>query len=158
MKRQKRVIPVLKSGDFQELHGGKPVQIYFNLHKKCYSVRCMKTRLVLAHLAQDSNILLQDVKYKVSEAGRQRVLREGRKNVHAFVQGIIAPYIGYKMEMIQAEYNPKKAATFTQYETGKPILTSECVLLAQRSTDKAPLIFAFNARYLNDEVLVDNRK
>jgi hypothetical protein len=34
-------------------------------------------------------ILLRDVTFVVREAGRQKVLREKRKNVHAFVKGLV---------------------------------------------------------------------
>jgi len=37
-----------------------------------------------------STVLLSDVTPKVSEAGRQRVLREKRKNVHAGMGGYLS--------------------------------------------------------------------
>jgi hypothetical protein len=60
------------------------VEVYWNLHKKCWSVRDAKTRRILAH---EHSLRLNNVRFKVSEAGRERVRREGRKNVHAFVVG-----------------------------------------------------------------------
>ena len=63
---------------------GKKVKVYFNLHKKVLSV--MEKGKVIAHVPE---ITLRDVKFKVSEAGRQRVLREQRKNVHAGLVGIV---------------------------------------------------------------------
>lgn len=67
-------------------HLGELVDAYWNLHRKCYSVRSPKTRRVLGH---SHRLVLGDVTFRVSEAGRQRVLREGRKNVHAFVRGTV---------------------------------------------------------------------
>ena len=49
----------------------KKVFVYRNLHKKCYSVKDWKTKKVIAHV---DNIFLKDAVFKVSEAGRQRVL------------------------------------------------------------------------------------
>lgn len=60
------------------------VFIYWNFHKKLFSVR-YKGR-VIAHVKR---FLVKDAELKVSEAGRQRVLREKCKNVHAGVYGHI---------------------------------------------------------------------
>ena len=65
------------------------VQVYRNLHKSIgksavYSVRDKKTRRVVDH---QSFIILRDCKFHVSQSGRERVLREKRKNVHAWVEG-----------------------------------------------------------------------
>jgi hypothetical protein len=38
-------------------------------------------------IARRHRVLLTSCKFVVNEAGRQRVIREGRKNVHAFVVG-----------------------------------------------------------------------
>jgi len=59
---------------------GDKVFIYRNLRDKCWSIRSLKTRRVIGYA---SSIALDDVTFSVSEAGRQRVIREGRKNVHA---------------------------------------------------------------------------
>jgi hypothetical protein len=67
---------------------GQRVQSYWNLHRKCWSVRDPKTRRVIGH----TRILrLVDCRFVVNEAGRQRVLRERKKNVHAWVEGTVAP-------------------------------------------------------------------
>jgi hypothetical protein len=54
--------------------------IYWNFHKKVFSVK-FKGR-VIAHA---THILAEDAEFRVSEAGRQRVLTEGCKNVHAYI-------------------------------------------------------------------------
>lgn len=62
------------------------VRVYRNLHKKCLSVQAKVNGRwkVIKHV---NSIYLEDVTFKVSQAGRQRVLRENKKNVHAFVIG-----------------------------------------------------------------------
>lgn len=57
---------------------------YWNLHKKLWSVRDQKTKKVIHHL---TSLTLTDCELKVSEAGRQRVLKEKCKNVHAGIIG-----------------------------------------------------------------------
>ena len=65
------------------------VQVYRNLHKTTkegqavYSIRNYKG-LVEDHVTE---IALIDPKFRVSEKGNRRVRQEGRKNVHAYIQG-----------------------------------------------------------------------
>ena len=70
---------------------GQRVYVYRNLTKGCWSLKSLKTGKVVAHA---DNLVLKDVIFKVSEAGRQRVLRDKRKNVHAGVVGTIQPPTG----------------------------------------------------------------
>ena len=60
------------------------VKVYFNLHLDCLSVIDAETGLLYCHAHR---VELHDAKFRVQEAGRQRVLREKRKNVHAYVVG-----------------------------------------------------------------------
>ena len=119
---------------------GKRVQVYFNLHKKVYSVRCKKTRLVIAHV---NNICLEDVNFKVSEKGRQRVLAEKRKNVHAVVEGtVICPVLGSNSSMHGITYNPYRFDTFVTRGLNIPVLNSSMAMLTlegKRPTMKARL-------------------
>jgi hypothetical protein len=91
------------------------VQVYFNLHKKVFSVRAMqgeKKGLVIAHM---DKISIKNPHFKVSQAGRQRVLKEKRKNVHAFVQGEMMDFIGFDTRfdpVLEVTYNPYKYEQF----------------------------------------------
>jgi hypothetical protein len=55
------------------------VDVYYNLHKKVWSVREKATGLV-------------DVTFKVSAAGNAKVRAEGRKNVHAWITGTLVSW------------------------------------------------------------------
>jgi hypothetical protein len=59
------------------------VFVYWNLHRKCWSVRAEQGPDKGRVIAHTDHLTLANVQFRVSEAGRQRVLREGRKNVHA---------------------------------------------------------------------------
>lgn len=59
----------------------KLFRIYRSLHKKCYSVSY--NGVVIMH---STSIIADNATLFVSEAGRQRVLATGHKNVHAYVQ------------------------------------------------------------------------
>jgi hypothetical protein len=60
------------------------VRVYWNLTQGCWSVMDKRTRRVIGHATQ---VLIREARFTVSEAGRQRVLRDRVKNVHAFVEG-----------------------------------------------------------------------
>ena len=58
------------------------VQVYYNLHKHCYSIR--QSGRVIGHT---DSIILRDVRFNVAPAGRDKVRATGVKNVHATVSG-----------------------------------------------------------------------
>lgn len=113
------------------------VFVYFNLHKKVWSVKALsgpnKGRVV-AHL---DRLVLDDCAFKVSEAGRQRVLREKRKNVHAGVVGTLtddqADFAG-----VAVTYNPYKYNSFVTRNDEQPIHKARIVVLNGRSVSAVP--------------------
>ena len=68
-----------------KLNHGDRVEIYRNLHNDTFSIR--RNGKVVKHLANSQSIFLKDVKFAVQPAGREKVRREGKKNVHAFIRG-----------------------------------------------------------------------
>lgn len=93
---------------------GERVFVYRNLHRALFSVRALSgpdAGRVIAHLAEVS---LRDAEFRVSEAGRQKVLTERRKNVHAGVAGCFAAERLVRTGGGRGiSYDPYKAATFT---------------------------------------------
>ena len=86
------------------------VFIYFNLHRKCFSVKALegaKKGRVVAHV---NDAIVYNPTFKVSEAGRQRVLKERKKNVHAGVVG----------QWFEGEFNAKRCAELMEY-TGRAV-------------------------------------
>lgn len=65
------------------------VFVYFNLHKKLFSIKALEGSNKGRVIAHSSSVSLKDASCKVSEAGRQRVIKEKRKNVHAGVVGTL---------------------------------------------------------------------
>jgi len=61
------------------------IRAYYNLHKKCFSVQDYKTGKVVEHT---NKLYLSNALFVVRKSGNERVKKEGRKNVHAFVNGI----------------------------------------------------------------------
>ena len=98
------------------------VKVYRNLHTGTLSVQAkVEDRWkVVGHC---SNLTLTQVEFKVSQAGRQRVLREKAKNVHAFVVGTLESFDKeVSIETSKAiSYNPYFANSFFVKETKEPI-------------------------------------
>ena len=115
---------------------GDKVFVYKNIKRNCWSIK--RDGLVKQH----ANVVwLKDVTFKVSEAGRLRVLREGRKNVHAGLQGTLVEYCdGDSPEDQRIEctlevpyhtirYDPYDAATFIDSKDNLPPFFKACVLM-----------------------------
>ena len=106
------------------------VFIYFNLHKRCYSVKALSGPQKGRVVAHASSVVLLDASFKVSEAGRQRVLREKRKNVHAGVCGTWhSAHIGPCAEGVKVIYNPYKYTSFVEKGTEQPIYNAPLVIM-----------------------------
>ena len=64
---------------------GSNVRVYWNLHKRCYSIQTRgKSWRVSGHAHE---VLLSDCTFVVNAGGQQRVRAQRRKNVHAFIVG-----------------------------------------------------------------------
>jgi hypothetical protein len=74
-----------------------------------------------------NEICLADCKFIVNEKSRQKVLREKKKNVHAFVRGLVVPSIEGELE--KATYNPYKRPTFVIEATQTPVFAAKFVKL-----------------------------
>jgi hypothetical protein len=132
-------------------------EVYWNLHKRIWSVRgsgggklCMHTR----------HVIIYDATFVVQPAGRAKVLREKRKNVHAFVRGdfwassVAECTSGYQTgshhrfalskegrECVRVTYNPYRSGTFVEVDTGMPVTKAAWVLLTQ-SAHGGPEVWA----------------
>lgn len=118
------------------------VRVYYNLRLKCLSVQAMVGRSwkVVRHT---QHISLENVTFKVSEKGRQRVIKNKRKNVHAYICGTFICDDTIKrtvqnewMDLIS--YNPYKLEKFHDGE--KYVDKADRVFVKGRS------VYAINAR------------
>ena len=110
------------------------VQVYYNLQKRCLSIR--HRGRVIKH---SKSVILRDASFRVQPAGRERVLREKRKNVHAYVSGELmedfwftepSSRIFKKKQVVT--YNPYKYKTFVEESTGEPVKEAEHVLIRDK--------------------------
>ena len=63
------------------------VQAYLNIHRKCWSVVALEGEQKGRVISHTKYVSIKDARLVVQEGGRQRVLKEKKKNVHAFVRG-----------------------------------------------------------------------
>lgn len=118
------------------------VFVYKNSRLNNYSIRSEKIKRVID---RRKKLILKNVKFKVSKAGRERVLREKRKNVHAGVLGEFCneyfPWKTRKKTLIgQVFYNPYIADYF-YLENGEKIEKADIVIMNESG------VFAYGRQY-----------
>jgi hypothetical protein len=122
-------------------------RVYRNLRKNTFSIqkKTNKGWRVFCHLDE---LILSNVEFKIYEAGRSRVLKEKKKNVHAFVVGDITlsetkNYFGqqfyycpiylneydYERGFKSFTYNPYNSNHFQDRRTGENLTKAKYVLL-----------------------------
>ena len=110
---------------------------YRNLNRKgvVWSVRSNRSGLVIR---RSERVVLKDVTFKVSAAGRARVLKQKRKNVHAGAQGTLCNPLVFDHLLIlsqgkawtRVQYNPYAAGHFTDAQ-GRKVIGAAYVTLKQ---------------------------
>jgi hypothetical protein len=107
------------------------VFVYRNLRKKCFSIKALEGPNKGRVIARRHFVDLTDVTFKVSEAGRQRVLRTGQKNVHA---GLVGQWndrllpLSPVAEEKEVKYNPRESGEFRLMDN-TPIKVAKCAKL-----------------------------
>jgi hypothetical protein len=103
------------------------VFVYFNLHKRVFSVKALEGKDKGRVIGHRTSLAIDSPTFKVSEAGRQRVIREKRKNVHAGVVGFLTSPYDWKHEVVEwapVTYNPYVFSSFVT-KLGKPIYKAQ---------------------------------
>ena len=114
----------------------RKVEVYFNLHKKCWSIRQAGVPVVHADFIE-----IKDPQFVVQQGGNARVRREKKKNVHAFVRGYLTERVGiFPKNQKLVTYNPYKHTSFVERGSDKPICSAQYAVLD--ITDKKPLVEA----------------
>ena len=132
------------------------VRVYWNLHKKKFSIQ--HKGKVIGHA---DAVALGNVVFHVNENGRQRVLRERKKYVHAYVVGdihtfayhlhdirnndaLIKFYLGVVPLSKQIKYNPYKSAHFNDGEDS--YTAADAVYMVKSRATHTPITYAQGAR------------
>jgi hypothetical protein len=101
-----------------------PVEVYRNLNAKgpgyTYSIR--QKGKVIAHL---QTVTLRDCTFVVQLGGRDRVRREKRKNVHAYIKGYLCDT---GSASVRLTYDPYTHDTFVTKQGGAPVRSAAVVV------------------------------
>ena len=132
------------------------VEVYWNVHKKCFSIR--HNGRVIAHA---SNLVLDNVSFVVQPAGRKKVLWTKRKNVHAFFRGTLYMHVStsnqccvekntfqdillnqyYTSSGCSVGYNPYTSNSFYKHDRDMtPILKSDRVFGSTKDNQTPDLV------------------
>lgn len=99
--------------------------VYWNIHKAKWSVAEYKSPRVYGRILRyEDTILMNECRAVVREGGRQRVIREKRKNVHAWVTGeLFCVGLGRPPNWTSiVTYNPYRAGHFHPvWRTDEPL-------------------------------------
>ncbi len=105
-------------------HSG-PVKVYRNINlsaklgRPIFSIMDLNTKKVIGH---SESLALDNARFMVNEKGRQRVLKEKVKNVHAFVVGHLADMPEDTSNLgDQVTYNPYKYSSFVVRDGERPV-------------------------------------
>ena len=137
-------------------------RVYFNVREKNLSVLDYKTNKVTRKVSQ---VYLTNAMFVVRKSGNKRVREEGRKNVHAFVNGIIQNRLPNNQELFyhshKVRYDPYTMDCFhyerivngksrwlpvdkhwigrvwIYIENGKPVMHADIDKLADTNDDKS---------------------
>lgn len=108
------------------------VFVYYNLHRKLWSVKALEGENKGRVIAHRNEVVLREPKPRVSEAGRQRVIREKKKNVHA---GLVGEWIDQKIIQPDGEmitYNPYKYTSFVYADDEQPFTGASLAMMQDR--------------------------
>jgi hypothetical protein len=104
------------------------VRVYRNLHKKCLSVqhKTAKGWRLWKHVDRAN---LTNVEFKVYQNGREKVLKEKQKNVHAFVIGEWEESDLIIKNPKAVYYNPYQTSQFVLLSSGEEILNANMAIV-----------------------------
>lgn len=125
------------------------VMVYYNIHKHCLSIKALEGERRGCVVLHARAVRLREALFKVSQAGRARVLLERSKNVHAGVVGELVdfePWTGSALEVSamtdwvkplgltrELTYDPYRFDSFVTRDSHEPVAAaSECLVIERR--------------------------
>ena len=109
--------------EYYGIDSDKPISVYWNLHEHRFSI--VQDNKVVRHLL---GFGLRDCVLRVQPAGNARVRDEMRKNVHAYIKGMLDSHVGcFVREVGKATYNPYKHESFVMVDTGEPVYEADFI-------------------------------
>jgi hypothetical protein len=118
------------------------VAAYFNLHKNIFSLQSREKDTYGKVIGHVESVVLKSPKFVVRQAGREKVINDKTKNVHAFVVGYVVEAVNTNTVPRAITYNPYKYSSFVVKDTEEPIDTAEYAVLRLGLTNN-PIIGAY---------------
>lgn len=106
---------------------GRRVRVYRNLHAKAWSILAMEGPLAGRVVAHADEVTIDVARFVIHAAGRARVLREKRKNVHAYVDGFMRGTPTDTLGLVRLTYNPFLSGNFRRADLGEALHGAEVV-------------------------------
>jgi hypothetical protein len=113
--------------------------VYWNLHKDIFSIQSREASGYGKVVAHTDSVVVAQPRFVVRQAGREKVLRDKSKNVHAFVVGKIEYDMFFSLGKGRLiTYNPYKYKSFVFADTKEPI--TKGVLVQLRTHENKPVM------------------
>ena len=131
---------------------GRKVKVYRNLHKDTWSLMAADGPERGRVIGYADQVELDAPELRVGEASRQRAVREGVRNVHAFVVGTLLPNRSIQSPLYRVRYNPFRASCFHSnlgtciFQGGSALLDRAGALWMDVSPDTELLLARVRAR------------
>ena len=110
----------------------KPFRVYRNLHRGNFSIQSyIQEKHGYRVTDRASSAILEDCYFKVYETGRQKVIKEKGKNVHAYVEPMSYKLIVGGVDVTNLReiyYNPYEFDSFVYKDTLKKVYKANRVL------------------------------
>ena len=100
---------------------GQQVEVYRNLHNGLFSLRDIKSKLVIAH---GDNFTIKNAIVKFQPSGQKKAKESGVRNVHAYIVGELVKTDTIALQN-EITYNPFADDNFTFKATGKDFVGAE---------------------------------
>jgi len=113
--------------------------VYWNLHKDIFSIQSREKENYGKVVAHKNSVVIGLPKFVVRQAGREKVLKNKSKNVHAFVVGNVEYDTFFNLGKGRLiSYNPYKYKSFVFADTKEPI--TEGILVQLRTYENKPVM------------------
>jgi len=124
------------------------VAAYWNLHKNIFSIQSREKENYGKVISHESSVAIASPKFVVRQTGREKVLKEKVKNVHAFIVGHLLNNREYIIKSGSSKlvtYNPYKFNSFVTMSSNEQVNYAD---LAELSiiNKLTPVIIAWNNR------------
>jgi len=124
------------------------VAAYWNLHKNIFSIQSREKENYGKVIAHKTSVAIASPKFVVRQTGREKVLKEKSKNVHAFIVGHLLGNEEYIIKSGSSKlitYNPYKFNSFVTVSTNEQVKYADLAEL-NIINDSTPVITAWNNR------------